>query len=44
MALDYLSGNLKELSRTIGTLQEKREGAIRIIQAQEEERRRVARD
>jgi two-component system sensor histidine kinase DegS len=44
VALDYLSGNLKELSRTIGTLQEKREVAIRIIQAQEEERRRVARD
>lgn len=44
VTLDYLSGNIKELSRTIGTLQEKREVAIRIIQAQEEERRRVARD
>lgn len=44
VALDYLSGNLEELSRTIGTLQEKRGVAIRIIQAQEKERRRVARD
>ncbi len=44
VALDYLSGNLEQLSRTIGTVQEKREVAIRIIKAQEDERRRVARD
>ena len=44
VALDYLSGNLDQISRAIGTVEEKREVAIRIIQAQEEERRRVARD
>ncbi len=44
VALDYLTGNLDQLSRAIGTVEEKREVAIRIIQAQEEERRRVARD
>lgn len=44
VALEYLSGNLKELSQTLDTIQEKREVAIRIIQAQEHERRRVARD
>ncbi|MGI6128484.1 MAG: sensor histidine kinase [bacterium] len=44
VALDYLSGNLNQLSLAVGTLKEKREIAIRIIQAQEEERRRVARD
>jgi two-component system sensor histidine kinase DegS len=44
VALDYLSGNIDELSRTLGSLQEKRGVAIRIIQAQEKERRRVARD
>ncbi|NLG86813.1 MAG: histidine kinase, partial [Firmicutes bacterium] len=44
VALDYLSGNLDQLSQAIDTMEEKREVAIRIIQAQEEERRRVARD
>ncbi|HHY93123.1 MAG TPA: sensor histidine kinase, partial [Firmicutes bacterium] len=44
VALDYLSGNIQQLSATIQSVQEKREIAIRVIQAQEEERRRVARD
>lgn len=44
VALDYLSGNIQQLSATIQSVQEKQEIAVRVIQAQEEERRRVARD
>ncbi|MDI3522594.1 MAG: two-component system, NarL family, sensor histidine kinase DegS [Bacillota bacterium] len=44
VAIDYLSGNIQQLSQTLATVQEKREIAVRVIQAQEEERRRVARD
>ncbi|MDK2784701.1 MAG: two-component system, NarL family, sensor histidine kinase DegS [Bacillota bacterium] len=44
VALEYLSGNIEQLSQTIETVQEKREIAVRVIRAQEEERRRVARD
>lgn len=44
VALDYLSGNIGQLSQTIETIREKQGIAVRVIRAQEEERRRVARD
>ncbi|MDK2785050.1 MAG: two-component system, NarL family, sensor histidine kinase DegS [Bacillota bacterium] len=44
VALEYLSGNIEQFSQTIETIREKREIAVRVIRAQEEERRRVARD
>ncbi|MGI6604010.1 MAG: sensor histidine kinase [Firmicutes bacterium] len=44
VAMDYLTGNVKQMSEVLESVQEKREIAVRVIRAQEEERRRVARD
>lgn len=44
VAFDYLSGNLKNLSYKIESMQQKQELGVRVIKAQEEERHRVARE
>lgn len=44
VVLDFLLGSLNDLSSQMEDLQQKRQLGIRIIQAQEEERRRVARE
>ena len=44
VVLDFLLGSLNDLSMQMEDLQQKRQLGIRIIQAQEEERRRVARE
>lgn len=44
VVVQYLDGNIEQLSQTLESVQEKRAIAVRIIRAQEEERRRVARD
>ncbi len=44
VALGYLRGNLKDVSGHISDINERRNLAAQIIKAQEEERRRVARD
>jgi two-component system sensor histidine kinase DegS len=44
VVLDFLLGSLNDLSVQMEDLQQKRQLGIRIIQAQEEERRRVARE
>ncbi|KPU27820.1 histidine kinase [Caloranaerobacter sp. TR13] len=44
VALEYLSGNLNDLSETIEDMQKKQLLGIKILKAQEEERQRVARD
>ncbi|WP_069649188.1 sensor histidine kinase [Caloranaerobacter ferrireducens] len=44
VALEYLSGNLSDLSETIEDMQKKQLLGIKILKAQEEERQRVARD
>lgn len=44
VVLDFLLGSLSDLSVQMEDLQQKRQLGIRIIQAQEEERRRVARE
>lgn len=41
---NYLTGNLKDISRKINEMQQVQQLGISIIKAQEEERRRVARD
>lgn len=44
VVLDYLSGNLRWINDELEVVNQKRQLAPRIIQAQEEERRRVARE
>lgn len=44
VAVNYLLGSLKDIGTTVEDLQHKSQLGIRIIQAQEEERKRVARD
>ncbi len=44
VALEYLSGNLKEMSIQIEDIRQRQLFGLRIIKAQEEERQRVARD
>lgn len=44
VVLDFLLGSLNDLSSQMEDLQQKRQLGIRIIQAQEEERKRVARE
>jgi len=44
VALGFLKGNLEDVSGHISDVNEKRKLAARVIKAQEEERRRVARD
>lgn len=44
VAIEYLRGNLKELSGQIDNYQQRHLLGIKVIKAQEEERRRVARD
>jgi two-component system sensor histidine kinase DegS len=44
VVLDYLGGNLKWINNELEVVQQKRQLAPRIIQAQEEERKRVARE
>lgn len=44
VALDYLGGNLKWINNELEVVYQRRQLAPRIIQAQEEERRRVARE
>lgn len=44
VALDYLGGNLKWINDELEVVNQRRQLAPRIIQAQEEERRRVARE
>ncbi|MBT9177387.1 MAG: Signal transduction histidine-protein kinase/phosphatase DegS [Firmicutes bacterium] len=44
MATEVLRGNLKELSGQLDTMQQRQWLGLRIIRAQEEERRRLARD
>ncbi|WP_427338928.1 sensor histidine kinase [Caloranaerobacter sp. DY30410] len=44
VALEYLSGNLSDLSETIEDMHKKQLLGIKILKAQEEERQRVARD
>ncbi|RKD33151.1 sensor histidine kinase [Thermohalobacter berrensis] len=44
VAMDYLSGNLEDILVTIEDMQKKQLLGIKILQAQEEERQRVARD
>jgi len=41
---NYLAGNLRDLSQKIGEMQQVQQLGVSIIKAQEEERRRVARD
>ncbi len=42
--INYMTGNLRDLSQKIGEMQQVQQLGISIIKAQEEERRRVARD
>ncbi|MCL6610166.1 MAG: sensor histidine kinase [Peptococcaceae bacterium] len=44
VVINYLTGNLKDLSQRIGKIQQVQQLGISIIKAQEEERRRVARE
>lgn len=44
VVLDFLLGSLNDLSNQMEDLQQKRQLGVRVIQAQEEERRRVARE
>ncbi len=44
VVLDYLGGNLKWINNELEVVQQKRQLAPKIIQAQEEERKRVARE
>ncbi|MCL6477968.1 MAG: sensor histidine kinase [Peptococcaceae bacterium] len=44
VVINYLTGDLKDLSQRIGEMQQVHQLGISIIKAQEEERRRVARD
>ncbi|MGI6037031.1 MAG: sensor histidine kinase [Limnochordia bacterium] len=44
IAMDYLIGNLKDASRRIADWRQRGEMAIKVIKAQEEERKRVARE
>ncbi len=44
LAMDYLAGNLKDLSAQIKNLEERRDLGLQIIKAQEDERRRLARE
>ena len=44
VALNYLTGDLKEISLKLGDMQQRQLLGLRIIKAQEEERQRVARD
>jgi two-component system sensor histidine kinase DegS len=44
VALDYLAGNLSQIGQMIETAQNRQTLGLRIIQAQEEERKRVARE
>lgn len=44
MAMEVLKGNIKELSGQLDNLQQRQALGLRVIKAQEEERRRVARD
>lgn len=44
VAMDYLQGNLSEISVQLGEARQKQHVAVGIIRAQEEERRRVARE
>src|SRR5690606_33391565 len=44
VALDYLSGNLANLSSQVETMRERASVAHHVIRAQEEERRRLARE
>ncbi len=44
VAMDYLQGNLSDISNQLGEARQKQQLAVGIIRAQEEERRRVARE
>ncbi len=44
VVMDFIGGNLKNLNLRIESLQQKQEMGLEIIKAQEEERKRVARD
>ena len=44
VVINYLTGNLHDLSQKIGEMQQVQQLGISVIKAQEEERRRVARD
>lgn len=44
LAMEYLRGNLKDLTGQLDSMQQRQLLGLRVIKAQEEERRRVARD
>lgn len=44
VVLDFIGGNLKDISAQLETIQQKQQFGLQIIRAQEEERRRVARE
>lgn len=44
MVIDFISGNLKDINLKIENLQQRQQLSLQIIKAQEEERRRMARD
>lgn len=44
MVIDFIGGNLKDINLTIENLQQRQQLSLQIIKAQEEERKRMARD
>lgn len=44
MVIDFISGNLKDINLKIENLQQRQQLSLQVIKAQEEERRRMARD